>query len=257
MRQLLLKKNGTKYKIKCKLNQRRKPPVGEYMLAGVLTCPECGSKMVGSKTKYKTKKGTVERLYYTCSQFHNKGLTACHANGIRVDLIDPIAIKKIAKKLNSPELVDTLYKYITENTIDENSVDGKRRILEIEIEKQSTRKSDLRSLYTDGIITASELKEDIEKISLKTKEYQLLKSELDKDSETMKNQTFKIDKSDVELFLSDISLSMTASDFAQKLKVKEFVRTMIEKIEIISKARVELDISINYTEMLYSILSTY
>ncbi len=254
---IITKEEWDQVQDKMKLNQRRKPPVGEYMLAGVLTCPECGSKMVGSKTKYKTKKGTVERLYYTCSQFHNKGLTACHANGIRVDLIDPIAIKKIAKKLNSPELVDTLYKYITENTIDENSVDGKRRILEIEIEKQSTRKSDLRSLYTDGIITASELKEDIEKISLKTKEYQLLKSELDKDSETMKNQTFKIDKSDVELFLSDISLSMTASDFAQKLKVKEFVRTMIEKIEIISKARVELDISINYTEMLYSILSTY
>ncbi|MBU1020855.1 MAG: recombinase family protein, partial [Firmicutes bacterium] len=201
---IISKEDYDKVQDKMKQNQRRKPPVGKYMLAGVLTCPECGSKMVGSKTKYKTKNGPVERLYYTCSQFHNKGLTACHSNGIRVDLIDPIAIKKIAKKLNSPELVDTLYKYITENTIDENSIDGKRRIIEIEIEKQATCKIELRKLYTEGIITASELKEDIEKINHKTDEYQLLLTELDQDDSIQKSQSFEISKQDVESFLSDI-----------------------------------------------------
>jgi site-specific DNA recombinase len=237
-----------------KLNQRRKPPVGKYMLAGVLTCPECGSKMVGSKTKYKTKNGPVERLYYTCSQFHNKGLTACHANGIRVDLIDPIAIKKIAKKLNSPELVDTLYKYITENTIDENSVDGKRRILEIEIEKLQKRKIELRKLYTDGIINSDELVEDIDNIKSKTTEYESLITELENDTELQKSRSITITKQDVESFLSDIATTLKTTDESERLTVKMLIRSIVSRIEIKSKHKVDMDIEINYEEAIFRLL---
>jgi site-specific DNA recombinase len=232
---IISKEDYDKVQERMKSNQRRKPPVGKYMLAGVLTCPECGSKMVGSKTRYKKKNGEqVERLYYTCSQFHNKGLTACHSNGIRVDLIDPIAIKKIAKKLNSTELVDTLYKYIIENTLDENSTDGKRRILEIEIEKQTTRKIELRKLCTEGIITVEELKEDIEKLNKKTDEYKLLITELDRDDEIQISQSLDITKQDVESFLSDISSIIKTDIDSERLKVKELVRAMVDRIDVLN-----------------------
>lgn len=240
-----------------KTNQRRKPPVGKYMLAGVLTCPECGSKMVGSKTRYKKKNGEqVERLYYTCSQFHNKGLTACHSNGIRVDLIDPIAIKKIAKKLNSLELVDTLYKYITESTIDENSIDGKRRILEIEIEKLHQRKIELRKLYTDGIINSDELVEDIENVKSKTTEYESLITELENDTELQKSKSITITKHDVESFLSDIISVLKTDTESERLKVKELIRSIVSRIDVTSKSQASMDIKLGYDEMLYQILNT-
>lgn len=254
---IILKEDYDKVQERMKSNQRRKPPVGKYMLAGVLTCPECGSKMVGSKSVYKTKNGDrVERLYYQCSQFHNKGLTACHSNGIRVDLIDPIAIKKIAKKLNSPELVDTLYKYILENTLDENSTDGKRRILEIEIEKQTTRKIELRKLYTEGILTAYELKEDIEKLNKKTDEYKLLLIELDQDDNVQKSESLNITKQDVELFLSAISSTIKTDKDSERLKIKELIRSLITKIDIKSKSSLDMKIDIRYNDLLYHLLES-
>ncbi len=240
---------------KMKRNQRRKPPVGRYLLAGVLTCRECGSKMVGSKTRYKTKNGPVERLYYTCSQFHNKGITACHSNGVRVDLIDPIVIRKIVKKLNSPELVKMLYKYINENAIDENSNVGKRRIIEIEIVKQSTRKSDLRSLLTDGVITKDELIEDFEKINLKTKEYQDLLFELDTDNEEQKSSTIEISEADVELFLSNLTDTLKTSNESERLKAKELIRLVVDSIQFLDKATASMDIKLRYDEMFNSMLN--
>ena len=44
---IITKEDWDKVQARMKTNQRKKPPVGKYMLAGVLTCPECGSKMVG------------------------------------------------------------------------------------------------------------------------------------------------------------------------------------------------------------------
>ena len=254
---IISKDDYDKVQEKMKLNQRRKPTVGKYMLAGVLTCPECGSKMVGSKTRYKKKNGEqVERLYYTCSQFHNKGLTACHSNGIRVDLIDPIAIKKIAKKLNSPELVDTLYKYITENTIEENSIDGKRRIIDIEINRQATQKIELRKLYAEGIITANELKEDIERIKLKTDEYNLLISELDQDDSIQKSRSFEISIQDVKSFLFGMSLILETNVNSERLKVKELIRCMVNHINVTDRNQATMDIHMSYDEMLLRLLNS-
>ncbi|QMS85270.1 recombinase family protein [Candidatus Xianfuyuplasma coldseepsis] len=252
---IVTKEDWDQVQEKMKQNQRRKAPVGKYILAGVLACPECGSKMTGSKTKYKTKNGPVERLYYSCSQFHNKGLTACHANGIRVDLIDPIAIKKIAKKLNSPELVETLYNYITENTIDENSADGKRRILEIEIEKRSRLKSEVLSMHREGLITASELKEELEKIKDRTEEYQHLMSELIEGTDDIKSQSLLITKQDVESFLSDISSILKTKVESERLKVKELIRLIVSRIDITNKSTAQMDIQLSYDEMLYGILN--
>ena len=235
-------------------NQRKKPPVGKYILAGVLTCPECGSKMVGSKTVYKTKRGKVERLYYTCSRFHNKGVTACHSNGIRVDLIDPIVIKKLAKKLNSEELINSLYSYIVSGSIDENSFDGKKRLLELEISTLSDRKFELRNLYTDGIIIASELKEDIEKINSKTLEYQRLIDELAKDSNSQDTHTIDVTKEDVESFISNVASTLKTDIESERLKVKELIRILINKIDIKSKSKVDVDIDINYENIFYRFL---
>ncbi len=235
-------------------NQRRKPPVGKYILAGVLCCPECGSKMVGSKTKYKTKSGPVERLYYTCSQFHNKGVTACHSNSIRVDLIDPIVIRKISKKLNSEKLVESLYSYISNNSINDDSVEGRLRIIKIEIKKLNNRKTELRTLYTDGLITVDELKEDVEKIQFKIKEYEMLLEEVSDEVETTKSGFIDISKDDVKNFLCNISSTLLTSLESDRLKVKELLRIFINSITVKSKSKLDIDIEIDYERAYQSYL---
>jgi len=42
---------------------------GRFPLNSILKCPECGSGMVGMTTKYKKKKGIVERRAYICSKY--------------------------------------------------------------------------------------------------------------------------------------------------------------------------------------------
>ena len=238
-----------------KTNQRKKPSVGKYLLAGVLACPECGSKMVGSKSVYKTKNGKVERLYYQCSQFHNKGITACHSNGVRVDLIDPIAIKRIAKKLNSEELANTLYNYIAENTIDEHSTDGRKRLLEIEIAKFSSKKIELRKLFSEGIIEADELKEDATKISNKIAELNSLLTELNMSDEIIESVPLDISMETVKNFLSDITSTLETTDESERLKVKELIKQIVNRIDVTSKTKLTMDIDLRYAEMLNIVLN--
>lgn len=253
---IITKEDWDKVQTRMKQNQRRKSPVGKYMLAGILTCPECGSKMTGSKTRYKTKRGTVEKLYYTCSQFHNKGITACHSNGVRVDLIDPIAIKQIVKKVNTPELVNALYSYVNEMSVNENSSNGRKRIIEVEIEKQTSRKVDLRELYTDGIITKEELKDDIEKLNNKTAEYENILQEIKIENVNDEISNITISKEEVESFITGISVVLNTNDIKSKLKVKELVRLMVDSIKITNKTKVTLDIKMKYSELIESLLNS-
>lgn len=235
-----------KVKKRMSQNQRRKPPVGKYILSGILTCPECGSKMVGSKTVYKTKRGKVERLYYTCSRFHNKGTTACHSNGIRVDLIDPIVLKKIARKLNSQTMIDNLYNYIVNNTIDKNSIEGQKRLLDLEIAKLKKRKIELRNIYSEGFITSDEFKEDIEKTNIKQGEYDLLINELGKEEKEQESTTLNISKKDIEIFLKNIIKNLKIDNKKFRLKVKELLKIMIRKVDIVSKSELDIKVEINY-----------
>ena len=237
-----------------KQNQRKKSPTGKYLLAGVLTCPQCGSKMVGSKSKYKTKDKVVERLYYTCSLFHNKGLTACRSNGVRVDLIDPIAIKRVSKKLNSKKLATELHNYITQSTSNSNSSGGRSRVLELEISKQDSRKTELRNLYTDGIISADELREDINKINMKKEEYQKLLDDLKNDECNTESTHINVTLDDVTNFLHGIQNVLQDKNDNSRMLVKNMIRTLVKKIDILDRNKVDMDISIDYENLLYSLL---
>jgi site-specific DNA recombinase len=252
---IVSKEDWEKVKDKMGQNQRRKTPVGSYLLSGTLTCPECGSKMVGTKSKYNTKKGPVERLYYVCSQYYNKGLTACHSNGIRVDLIDPVIISKVSEVFNSDELVDILSEYIKESTINESSLDGKIRVLELEIEKNNNRKLELRELYTEGIISGKELKEDIIKIDNKSEQYRQLIIDIEQNPKHNKSVHIVVTKEDIKDFLKGISKRLIESKNEEKLIVKQLLRTMINKISIISKDTLAVETDIKYDEILFRLLN--
>nr|WP_255654718.1 zinc ribbon domain-containing protein [Cohnella sp. REN36] len=59
---------------------------GEYLLTGLIRCPECGAAMTASRTVNRAKEGTkIVRMYYSCGRFRSQGGSVCHANSIRKD----------------------------------------------------------------------------------------------------------------------------------------------------------------------------
>lgn len=76
---------------------------GEFLLSGILKCPECGKGMVMSKTKKRNSNDYY--LYYQCQNFHQRGLAACHSNLIKKENIEKQVLQKVRGLLAQPSIV--------------------------------------------------------------------------------------------------------------------------------------------------------
>ncbi|MEK5104936.1 recombinase family protein [Cytobacillus sp. FSL M8-0252] len=85
---------------------------GEFVLAGILKCPQCGKGMVMSKTKKPDKQSYY--LYYQCQNFHQRGLAACNSNLVVKDEIEKKVLQKVKSLMLSPSLVEGLCNNIDE-----------------------------------------------------------------------------------------------------------------------------------------------
>lgn len=73
-----------------------------FLLSSLLRCPDCGQGMVPAITTNKRKDGTKKKYrYYVCSNFHNKGSSACRANSIKAYDAEYEVINKIEKILSN------------------------------------------------------------------------------------------------------------------------------------------------------------
>ncbi len=75
-----------------------------FLLSSLLRCPDCGQGMVPSITSYTRKDGTKRKhRYYVCSDFHNKGSSACKSNGIKAYEAENKVIGRIENFLTNGE----------------------------------------------------------------------------------------------------------------------------------------------------------
>lgn len=75
-----------------------------FLLSSLLRCPDCGQGMVPSITTATRKDGTKKKhRYYVCSNFHNKGSSACKANSIRAYQAEEEIINRILGFLSDSE----------------------------------------------------------------------------------------------------------------------------------------------------------
>lgn len=84
---------------------------GEFVLSGILKCPQCGKGMVMSKTK---KSENSYYLYYQCQNFHQRGLAACKSNLVVKEDIEKKVIRKIKGLIDSPNIIDGVCQNIEE-----------------------------------------------------------------------------------------------------------------------------------------------
>jgi site-specific DNA recombinase len=80
--------NKVQKKMKTYYRDRRVIQSSNYLLSGILKCPECGGKMSGSKSRYETKKGIKEQQYYVCTDNRVKGKYVCSINSVKLESID-------------------------------------------------------------------------------------------------------------------------------------------------------------------------
>lgn len=73
-----------------------------FLLSSILRCPDCSQGMVPATTTHKQKDGTKTKYrYYVCSNYHNKGSSACKANSVRAFEAENEVIKRVENLLSN------------------------------------------------------------------------------------------------------------------------------------------------------------
>ncbi|MDA1928715.1 recombinase family protein [Bacillus cereus group sp. BcHK130] len=140
---------------------------GSYPLTGILKCPECGGSMVAGKTKRKLKDGSYKiHQYYYCGEWRNKGIAACHSNGVRKNEIEECVFKKIREVL----VTKTILKDVVDrmNKKRRNITKPKKERLEYidkKIKELELKKNKIFDLYEEGIFEKEDLSERMKSLS--------------------------------------------------------------------------------------------
>lgn len=77
---------------------------GEFILTGILRCPECNAGTVMSKAKKRD--GSGYHKYYMCQTYHSKGKTECNTNLVGKELVEGQVITFIQTMLGDGAIVD-------------------------------------------------------------------------------------------------------------------------------------------------------
>lgn len=82
----------------------------QYLLTGIMRCPQCGYGMVAHQNTKKRKDGTtVKRRYYVCGQFHTKGSAVCRSNVVNAEYAEEFVLDRLHSVLTKPSIFVTSY----------------------------------------------------------------------------------------------------------------------------------------------------
>ena len=219
---------------------------GFYPLTGILRCPECGTGMVLGGSSQQGKR----IFYYVCGNFHRKGSSVCHSNGIRCDKANEAVLNKLVELLNNDTFADALIERMKEK---QNSTNlPQKNLMETfnkELEKINNSTERLFELYESELITKEEF--------LKRKQ------KLDERKEVLKNSTEEVQANMIDYNTLD---SKTIKDILKQFKtillqandedeIKLLFKTLIKKITIDADRNIDtitLHIDENIIRLIYS-----
>ncbi|WP_233192398.1 recombinase family protein [Sporosarcina sp. P26b] len=119
-----------------------------FLLSSILRCPDCDQGMVPSTTTSTKKDGTKKKhRYYVCSNFHNKGSSACKSNGIRAYDTENALIERIQFFVNNEIQFNS--KIIDLNTNSVQSVTNLKNEM-VSIENRLSEVKTLQTKYLDA-----------------------------------------------------------------------------------------------------------
>ena len=91
---------------------------GDYLLTGLIRCPQCGAAMTASRTNNKAKDGSpVVRMYYSCGNFRSKGSAVCRANSVRKQEAESYVTDRIKEVLSKPHILQAIVRSVNERKV--------------------------------------------------------------------------------------------------------------------------------------------
>jgi len=161
--------------IKSKMNTRDITPKGDFLLTGLLKCPQCGASMISCQSKKKNKKTGDETVhkYYQCSVAFNKGSKVCKTNLIRKLEVEEYVFNKIKEIVKQPEIIEAIVnKSKQETDIDIFPLKENLKKLNKELDKIKKMKTENFELQFKGEIDIDMLQQQFS--FLKEKEQEVL-----------------------------------------------------------------------------------
>lgn len=194
----------------------------KYLLAGLVYCSECGSRMHGQKSK-------LNHRYYRCSGHMQKGVAKCSGGrDIRVDTLEKLLIGQLKKsKIDYNNLKESVKANAEFSNKDADSIKEKLQTLESQLKKAQIKRQKMFELYEEGNINK---KEFLERKSLSDNDEVFINKEI----EELKA---KLNKVDIKLYdlastialCSDLKEVYDELDFFER---KELLNNLISEIKV-------------------------
>jgi site-specific DNA recombinase len=144
--------------VQSRLQLQSRPPIKkierQYPLTGILKCPQCGSGMTAYHSSKRRKNGSSRtNFYYICSQYMNKGITACKQNAIRADDIEKWFYEQIQGLVSRPQLLKQIVQSVNDKrNVDQKPLEKDQRDLEKELASIDKRQDRCFEMFEQGHI---------------------------------------------------------------------------------------------------------
>lgn len=208
---------------------------GDFILTGLLKCPQCGASMISHRVKKQNRVNEFYR-YYQCSNFFNKGTTICKSNLIYADIAEKYVLDRLNELVQSKEIINCILKKMKNNNENEIApIKKKIALLEKELLKVELKKKENFQLQFEDKISFDILNSQL--LFLKNKEdniipqLNILKSDLNRLS-----CSDSFDATTLLTILSNFNDIFYKSTIHQK---KTLLNSIIESISIIDSPNIK------------------
>lgn len=162
----------------------------DFILASILRCPSCGSGMIGSYTTATRKNGSSKRyIYYICSRYHNKGITACKPNHVQAQKVEREILNHLKRLVTHPKLLRDIVEQVNRQTkLKLKSLEEQLLQLERQFKDTSDQRNQAFDLFEQDLLSQQDLAKTLGsiKISLTASEQEKVQLKCEREQERQK-----------------------------------------------------------------------
>lgn len=200
---------------------------GQFLLSGILRCPECGAGTV--MTKRKKRNGEGHHLYYMCQAYHSKGITACKTNLIDKEFAEEQVLNVIHGIMKKQDVVEQIIEKIEhERSHDTAELSVQHSVQLKELNRLQKRKEDFNQGLLSGTMQAEAYNEAIIAVNKKIEEAErtihVIQVGLEK-----KSANYAINK---ELIIEAMQNFEVMFEIADNEEKKQLIRALVKRIEM-------------------------
>lgn len=199
----------------------------EYLLSGILYCPQCGGRMGGC--------GIHGVTYYHCYRKGNPDRVPlgpdgkpqpCLCSHIKADVIESVVWDTISELIKEPDiLVQELHRRNTEKSETKQILERELQLCQTRLKAMPEEQKRLVEGYRKGLYSDFMMREDMEAIQKEQAELEKRKMELDRQL-TQRNLT-ENQEAQIRSLLEKISTGLDCLDFTGK---QDLLRLLVEKV---------------------------